>query len=72
MKASKKNAVSVVPSAPKSGKLPKASKRKFDGDWKALPSTRQLLALAIRAFETGEHIPMPATRDDAKRLLGYE
>lgn len=55
----------------KAGKAPKA-KRTFKDDWDKIPSKGQLIALAIRAFESGTPIVIPCSRDGAREALGYE
>lgn len=45
--------------------------RKWNGNWNEIPSSRQLLALAIMSIETGKPIVIPTTREGAKEALGY-
>ncbi len=63
-----------TPTAPVVQLVPKAKKAKatkWDGDWNAIPSSRQLLALVIRSIETGVALTLPTTRDAAREALGY-
>ena len=50
----------------------KASGKKFTDQWGEIPSSRQLIALAIRAYESGSPMVIPPTRSAAKEALGYE
>lgn len=66
----------VVPAAPESAVKVKPAKvatkgRKFDGDWRKLPTSRQLFALVIRAIESGESFKLPTTTEEARHMLGY-
>ena len=76
---SPKSSPAVIPAAPESAVTVKAAKpakvatkgRKFDGDWRKLPTSRQLFALVIRAIESGESFKLPTTPEEARHMLGY-
>lgn len=46
--------------------------RKFDGNFKAIPSPKMLQALVIRSIESGEDFRLPKDRNEALAMLGYE
>lgn len=56
----------------KASKAKKASKGvKFSGDFRTIPSARMLLAVCIKALESGKAIPIPTTPEEARAVLGY-
>lgn len=50
----------------------KAKGVKFNGDWRTIPSGRMLLALCIKALESGDTLKMPTTREEALAMLGHD
>lgn len=71
-KATKATETATAATKVKGPKVAKTKGRKFKGEWDAIPSSRMLLAMVIRAWEAGEtSVTLPTSREGAIAALGY-